>query len=202
MTAPITVVTATIPGRQKLLDRCLTSVYDQLEPVAKHLVCAMLPGSPATVECARAQNDLLPAVGTPWVMRLADDDQLLPHHTRTVLPYLHNNLFAPDVVYTYEASGNRPRFDCTGWPQDTLIEALEEANFFDASGAVIRTDKLLSVGGWPTEWEDGHFAGTKAYYEDWACWLALARAGARFVCVPEPTWVYDDGPHPRISTGT
>lgn len=198
MTAPITVITATIPGREELLGRCLASVYNQNVPVVMQLVCAQPPieSMPAPVHCALMQNSLLPAVTSEWVMRLADDDRLLPFHTQTVLPYLDD----ADVVYTFDAGGSRPRFDCTAWPQRQLVESLEEANFFDASAACIRTEALAYVGGWPTEWVDGHFAGTKAYYEDWALWLTLARAGARFVCVPVPTWVYDDGPHPRIST--
>jgi hypothetical protein len=203
MTAPVTVITATIPSRRAKLARCLDSVDAQTEPVTTHLVCAEppVPGMPATVHCALMQNSLLPAVRTEWTMRLADDDRLLPHHVATVLPWLHNRLFAPDVVYTWDAGGDRPRIDCTGWDRDDLVEALEEANFFDASGACVRTEALLEVGGWPTEWEDGHFVGTRAIFEDWACWLALARAGRRFVCVPEPTWIYDAGDHPRISTG-
>jgi hypothetical protein len=50
-------------------------------------------------------------VQTPWVAVLNDDDSWLPHHVETVLPHLHD----ADVVYTYDASGSKPRVDCNDW---------------------------------------------------------------------------------------
>jgi hypothetical protein len=205
MVTPVTVITATISGRETMLGRCLASIYAQTVPVEMQLVCARrpVPGVVPPVDCSLKQNALLPAVTTEWVLRISDDDELLPHHVETVLPYLTDQA---DVVYSFCASGNRPCIDCNDWPQAQLVKSLESANFIADCGVCTRTEVLRSVGGWPTEWEGGshlaggHFKGSVANFEDWACWLALARAGARFVCVPVPTWVYNDGPHPRIST--
>jgi hypothetical protein len=199
MRVPVTVVTATIPSREQLLVKCLRSVYAQTVPVEAHLVYAQppVPDMPAPVHCALMQNALLASVTTEWTMRLADDDQLLAHHVETLLPFLER----ADVAYSFDASGNRPRLDVTAWPQDKLVSTLEHGNFIDGSAVFYRTELLRQVGGWPTEWEDGRFAGMKAWFEDWGCFLELARAGARFVCAPEPTWLYNDGRHPRISNG-
>ena len=110
MRAPVTVVTATIPGREVLLMECLESVYRQSVEVEAHLVLAQscTEGLPSPVHCAKMQNALLASVTTEWTMRLADDDLLLPEHIATLMPYFDE---AADVIYSWDASGNRPKWN-------------------------------------------------------------------------------------------
>lgn len=208
MNAPITVITASIPGRKALLDRCIDSVYAQSWPVECHMIMCQPPqkGMVSTEHCARQQNLLLKAVETPWVIRLADDDMLLPNHVATVMPVLECD-DAPDVLYTYDAGMTRPRVDCTELTQEELIKAFEHQNWIDGSAVVTRTDMLRKVGGWPTEYEGlhphkgGHFKGLPMGYEDWAAFYLMAKEGATFMCLREFTWLYGAGTWDRISSG-
>src|ERR1017187_9815448 len=154
MRAPITVVTATIPGREALLGLNLASVYEQTREVEGHLVIAQScsEGLRPQVHVARQQNLLLDSVWTEFTMRLADDDRLLPHHVETVLPYLDE----ADVVYSWDANNDRPRVDCSEWGQDRLVAQFEKENWIDGSAVCIRTDMLRLVGGWPTGWVEGN----------------------------------------------
>jgi hypothetical protein len=203
MRAPITVVTASIPGREKSLSDTIASVYAQTVEVESHLVIAQSCSEklPSTLHCARQQNALLPAVSTEWTMRLADDDQLLPHHVETVMPFFDG----ADVVYSWDANRDRPHIDCTEWSQARLVDQFDHENFIDGSAVCIRTTLLRKVGGWPTDWvgdgplQGGHYKDTIIPFEDWACFSRLAKIGAKFRCVPQETWRYGNGSWPRIS---
>jgi len=202
VTAPVTVITATVPGREDLLARCLRSVYDQSRPVVEHIVVAQRKTTtePAQVACARAQNTALAAVTTPWVVRLADDDELLPNAVLNLMVWAEDH----DVVYGYEVAGNRQFLDYTTMDRAWLLAELGQRNGLDGSGTLVRTEALEDVGGWPTRWEDGAFQGNAfegrlAPYEDWALWLMLARHGYRFKAVYAPTWRMGVGDHGRIS---
>ena len=192
-----------------MLARCLKSVYEQQVEAECQLVMAqsITDGLNGIHHCSVMQSWVLPAVRSEFVMRLADDDALLPNHIETLLPYLGD----ADVVYSYDASGNRPREDCSMWPQSHLIAELGYRNWIDGSAVAIRTSSLRAVGGWPTEWDyqagkdvwhGGHFKGMRQDCDDHAVWYLLAQAGARFKCVPEATWVYDGAQgHNRLSEG-
>lgn len=207
----MTVVTASIPGREELLAKCVRSVYAQTKPVECHLVMAQppQPGIVSVAHCARQQNLLLQAVETEWTMRLADDDRLLPGHVEALLPWLSSEPFGDepwaDVIYSYDANMNRPRADCSDLSQEELVEQLGQRNWIDGSAVAIRTSSLREVGGWPTEYEGrhpgGHFKGLPMGYEDWACFYLLAQSGARFRCVPQFTWLYGTGAWAHISGG-
>ena len=212
----VTVVTPTIPGREAMLAENIRSVNAQTLPVDSHMIMSHPPVEemPSQVHCAHMQNWLLRSVVTPWVMRLADDDKLLPEHwaiySDFVSMLLQSSTIRPDVIYSWDASHNRPRVNCNGWSQDQLIDHLFRDNFIDGSAVVVNTMLLCQVGGWPSKWEDkppwgAHFVGHDgrplAAYEDWALWQVLARAGAKFVCIPEETWLYGAGDWPRISNG-
>jgi hypothetical protein len=204
--APITVITASIPGREALLGLTLASVYNQTVEVDAHLVMAQscTEGLIPPVHVAMQQNALLPAVRSTFCMRLADDDQLLPHHIETYLPHLAD----ADVIYSWDANGDRPRVDCNGWDTGRLCAELDRRNWIDGSAVAIRTVILKQVGGWPTDWVggshtdgSGRFVASNCVAEDWGCFIALAHAGARFRCIPEPTWLYGNGDWVRSSDG-
>jgi hypothetical protein len=195
-----------------MLAQCVDSVNAQTVPVDSHMIMSHAPvkGMASQVHCAHMQNWLLRSVVTPWVMRLADDDKLLAHHWAIYADLLRMPGILPDVIYSWDATHNLPRVNCNGWSQEQLIDHLFRENFIDGSAVAIRTELLFRAGGWPSLWEDkppwgGHFVGHDgrplAAYEDWALWQVLARAGAKFVCVPEETWLYGAGDWPRISNG-
>jgi hypothetical protein len=201
MTAPITVLTCTIPGREQLLAENIASVHAQSIPVACQLIHSHVddPAVQPMVQYAAAKNALLPAVQTPWVAVLNDDDSWLPHHIETV----QGELADVDVLYTWDASGSKPRVDCNGWSRGKLAETFAETNFLDGN-CLIRLSLLEQAGGFPTDWagpgpwEGGHYEGTNARFEDWALWQRLASIGARFRCAPVETWRCGDTPG-RIS---
>ena len=206
MSVSLTVLTPTIPGREDLLKACLRSVYEQRLPVEAHLVMAQppIPGMSPQLHCARQQTQLLAAVQTDWCMRLADDDSLLPHHVETLWPHTAD----ADVLYSWDANNNRPRVDVGAWSQAALVDYFTHSNCIDGSAVLTRTDLVRSVGGWPTEWEGpaslwdgGHFAGMRADCDDWALWYLLAKAGARFKCIPVESWLYGCGDWRRQSDG-
>ena len=192
--SPVTVVTGTIPGREQLLGECIASVFAQTHEVEGHVIYAQscTEGLWPPHHVALQQNVALAAVETTWTMRLADDDKLLPNHIETLEPYFDS----ADVIYSYDATDNLPRFDCTSMPQADLIDKLSTYNWIDGSAVAIRTEALRDVGGWPTDWDGNHhrrggkFHSTGLPAEDWSCFFSLAKLGARFRCVPALTWEY------------
>ena len=196
MKAPITVITATIPGREESLLTTLRSVYAQTMPVTEHLISAHTPDERmGMIQYVEAKNAVLDSVKTEWTAVLNDDDHWLPRHVETT----YHALNVADVIYTWDAGGTRPQGpDCVvnDWPQDLLIHILERGNFIDGN-MLIRTELLRDLGGWPVEWvgggqyEGGHYEGSPANFEDWELNLRLAHRGAKFFCVPERTWVYN-----------
>jgi hypothetical protein len=194
--APITVLTVTIPGREHLLAEQVATIFAQTVPVERQLICAHLPttSEEPQVHYSAAKNSMLPAVSTPWVAVLNDDDLWLPNHVETVLPHLKN----ADVIYTWDAGRSRPRMDCNDRSTQEIADQLGRANFIDGN-CLIRRKLLEKVGGFPTDWvgeklgQGGHYALTKACFEDWALWQRICRAGGRFRCVPVETWRYRMG---------
>lgn len=197
MTAPVTVLIPTMPGREEMLGEALASVYAQTVAPAAVLVRWSRPERIGPVHIAAQRNRLLAAVDTPWVATLDDDDLWRPDHLETVLPVLDFDV--TDVVHTWtDPEGTVPRVDVTGWPQPKLIAALRAGNFIP-SAALIRTETIRAAGGWSESGFDGRRYATWATWEDWDCWIRLAEAGARFVTVPKVTWEYRMGSWPRAS---
>ena len=203
MAAPITVLTTTIPGRERMLVENMESVYRQSVPVARQIIDAHHPdetlGEPM-VQYSKAKNRMLPGVKTQWVAVLNDDDFWLPNHVEQIAPHLKD----ADVIYTFESGNTRPRVNINEWTREQLIRQITFGNIIDGNSA-IRTSLLRKVGGFPTDWvgryppgQGGHYRDSPAIFEDQELWLKLLAAGARFRCVPEITYHYRTG-HDRIS---
>lgn len=197
----LTVTTASIPGREHHLAAAVASTVQ--EGVDAHLVCRKERSTPPQVACADAHNRMLRSVQTCWVQRLDDDNLWMPHHMATVAPILREYAAGGiDVLYTYAKGLPAEQKDCNEWTQQRLIAELSEKNFLDGSGAIVRTDTLRRVGGWPTDWWRDRFVsggwGEGKDYEDWELWRRLALSGCKFRCVPMETWVYQVGDWPRI----
>ncbi len=195
----ITVITPSIPERRRLLAEAIESVQIQTSPVEAHLIRVQEPplGVLSSAHLAVQLNALLAAVDTEWVAPLGDDDIYLPHHVEKIRPYLEQDV---DVVYSWAKDEYEPfRVDVSGWPPSQVARTLEECNFI-RSTITMRTELLRRVGGWTSEHRDGVFTETGVPYEDWDLLIRLARAGARFRCVPFETWVYRLGNWRRILT--
>jgi len=157
---------------------------------------AKATGPSRPVAIARAQNALLAAVETEWVLRLADDDQL----TYNAVELLLAASDGADVVYGPDRDGKAGITDVSGMGRSALVRFMFDGDTGEASGTLIRTEKLRSIGGFVTEWYGGHFHHAAVgsclhYYEDRATRQVLALMGARFKMAAGPTWVVGlDGP--------
>lgn len=207
MRAPITVITVTIPGREHLLAETIQSVYAQSIPVTSHLICAHdITDEAPMIQYVRAKNSLLPAISTPWVAVLNDDDIWFSNHVATVLPYL--NSMWNDVVYSWDAGGTRPRINVTSWPHQRLLDQMVEGNIIDGN-ALIRMSVLRQIGGFPSEWvggshtDGGHYRDSSSIFEDQEMWIRmLKKTKAQFRAVPVETWRYRVDTPDRIGGAT
>lgn len=163
----VTVITASLPERARLLAEAIASVVAQTVPVA-HLI-----GIDAGAGVAEIRNRLVAAADTEWVGFLDDDDLLDPHHVHTLLWASHG----ADVVIPY------CRFDGPPLPEGycnrpySRLE-LRRHGIFPIT-VLARRQAVLDVGG---------FSSTG--WDDWKLWNAMADAGARFATVRQVTWTY------------
>ena len=190
MTAPTTVIIATMPGREKFLAEARASVDAQTEQPADVLVRCEAPGAlgPNPLHLAHQRNQLLAEVKTPWVTILDDDDLWLPQHIKTIAG--HMAMGDADVIYTWPTERVVYMVDVNGWPTPMLAQQLRRTNLIP-SAATIRVAALEKVGGWSEDYDliNRRFA-SGCTWEDWDLWLRLAELGATFRCVPQPTWTY------------
>lgn len=174
----VAVVTSAIPERLDLLAESLDSVAKQSRQPDEQLICIDYQhrGTAATL------NRALRGVTSDFVAVLQDDDLLYPHHLETLL----DNCEGADVVY--------PRCDAD-WPvvnvdADFNPKLLRFCNYIPAT-ALIRTDTLRKVGGWPDDnWEDHEL------------WKRLLDVDAVFRKVDVVTWHYRRHGRPQKTFGT
>jgi hypothetical protein len=164
-----TVITATmLPERSGLLARAVDSVTRQTVKPDHHLIAVdyLRTGG------ARVYNLLASAVDSEWIALLPDDDVLYPQHLETLLDASPG----ADVVYSYcDVSGSEPREQYNRPFDPDLLRRSSVVSHV----ALVRTQLVLDIGGWD--------AG-QGY--DWRFWVKALDAGARFVSVPERTWLY------------
>lgn len=161
----ISVITPTIPGRERLFAECAASVKAAGFP---HLVGFDAAGEgPAAI-----RNRLLAQVTTPWALFVDDDDLLYPQYGQIVARHLADT----DVVYTawelVGADDPKPK------PGPFDAELLQRQNFIPVT-ACVRVSALRAVGGFPD-----------ARYEDHELWKAMSAAGYRFRYLPVIGWIY------------
>lgn len=191
----VTVVVPTIPPRAELLLRALDSITAQTRYPDAITIAIDNEGEGA----APTRNRGWRAAQTDFVAFLDDDDEFLPQHLERLMEVADD----ADMVYSW--------FEHVGWPewtperQDALAvmrngqlvhplgvpfgpeQAAHMKRFaFIPITALVRKSALEKSGGFPRplsrEWP-------RDDCEDWGGWLALLRTGARFVHVPERTWV-------------
>lgn len=169
----IAVLTPAIPERAEMLADALASVAGQTRPPDVHLIHV----DHERVGCASVQNRLLAgAMGAncDWVALLADDDILLPNHLELLVAAGAD----ADIVYSYCVVKGRPGWDPNaGFDPDRL----QRENYIPST-TLIRTELAVRLKGWRPDAANG--------WEDWDFWRRALAVGARFVCVPETTWIY------------
>ena len=161
----IAVLTPTIPERAEMLEECKASVRAQtLQPV-EHLIEL---DEKRTLACGPQLNRMAKRTDCEWLATLADDDLLLPHHLETLAAHADE----ADVVYSYcEVTGR-------DWSPNMPYDPDADMPQIPATALIRRS-----------LWEEVKW-GKDLRAEDNDFWLRCQRKGARFVCVPEVTWVY------------
>jgi len=177
--ADLTVITPTVPGRERLLAECVASVE---EAGLNHRVAVdWAREGPAAV-----RNRLVETVSTEWVVFLDDDDLLYPNYDATVAPHFASS----DLVYTgWDLEGAE---DPQPMPLDPFL--LWWRNTIPVT-ACVRTEVFRAVGGFPTDHQ----------LEDHGLWKAILGAWdhearrCRYRITYEPTvaWRYRRFPGSR-----
>lgn len=163
----VTVVTATIPGREHMLQEAIASVDGQTIRPAYHFIYVDVDGDGPAVTRNRMLND----VETEWVAFLDDDDLLDPHHL-DVLGSLHADVRASYCRFSGEeipAKFINRRYD---------RDVMRRHGIFGIT-VLARTDQIRQAGCFGSE-----------RYEDWALWNRMADDGCSFEVIPIETWTY------------
>jgi glycosyltransferase involved in cell wall biosynthesis len=187
MTAPISVLTATLGRRPKMLAEAIGSVHAQTLQPLEHVIVddgsysvgplddvhvlqvshrGLGPARNAGVDVARGEAIAL----------LDDDDLWHPHHLATLWSAMAES--GADVVYAdCEEQGRRDGYAVS--VRDFDADLLERENFICVPATLVRKSALVEAGGFG--------AGS---LEDWDTWKRMSRKGARFLHVPTITVTY------------
>lgn len=186
-------VIPTIPGREDLLDRALSSVRGQLACDPDIVVVCDVDRDGA----ATTRNRGLARVTTPWVAWLDDDDELLPWHLTSLLAACESS--GADLAYSYaEFIGSDDPLATSldgrlvkplGVPfgSEQLRHLRERGNFIPVT-YLVRTDPVRAVGGFPQP--NSFPARASQDCEDYGLLLRLLDAGVTFRHEPVISWRY------------
>jgi glycosyltransferase involved in cell wall biosynthesis len=172
----VTAVIPSIPPRARMLRQAVASVLSQTRPVDAISIAIdhNREGSAAT------RNRALFAASTEWCAFIDDDDQWKANHVERLLATAQET--NADVVYPWpEMNGmTDPRPDRFGKPFDP--DELRRGSYIPVT-SLVRTKLAQECGGF-------HF-GPNSPYDDHAFYLAMLDAGAKFVHLPERTWIWN-----------
>lgn len=171
----ITVVIPTIPPRRGLLKRAIGSVLGQTLPAAAISVAVDLDkeGSAAT------RNRALAAAATEFVAFLDDDDQFLPQHLELLSACQEST--GADVVYPWPqmVGAGDPRPDMFGKPFDAA--ELRRGSYIPVTSLVRTELAQIAKFRWRRD----------TPYDDHAFYLGLLNLDAKFVHLPQRTWLWN-----------
>jgi glycosyltransferase involved in cell wall biosynthesis len=162
----VTVITATLPEREELLQRAVTSVRLQTLLPQAHLIGTDYHRRGG----AAMKNDLAFAAQTKWIALLDDDDYLYPNHLSSLVEAAERD--GSDIAYSYDDGARMYR---VGFEPSAL-----RSGSIVSHNAIVRTALFKELGG---------FDLIKGY--DWHFWVKALDHGARFTLVQEATWFYD-----------
>lgn len=158
----VSVLTPTIRERAGMLGECVRSVRAQTDDRWEHLTLL----DDAQAGCSVTMNKLARRARGAWLLPLADDDLLLPGALRALLAGGAD----ADIVYA-----------------PPLVTGNEDRWWFYQAPPVIPSFALISA----TLWRDlGGYNEALSREEDRDFWTRALDAGATFVRVDEPVWVY------------
>ena len=159
----VSILTPTIPSRQRMLKECVASVKAQTTQTDwEHLTAVDETGE----GCARIMNRLARAGSGRWVLPLADDDLLLPGCLDSLLEAAGD----ADVAYS-----------------PPLVTGNEDRWWFFQEPPAIPSFGLIRRSLWERL---GGYDESLSREEDRVFWTAALDAGARFVRVDDPCWIY------------
>lgn len=164
----VSVLTPSVPERWAYLAECEASVRAQTFDRWEHLVAV----DDLREGCAVTMNRLAVEARGEWLLPLADDDLILPGCLETLLRAHHEEFpkINADVIYS-----------------PPLVTGNEDRWWFYQAPPAIPSFALIRA----SLWRDlGGYDETLTREEDRDFWVKAIAAGARFVRVDEPTWVY------------
>lgn len=189
----VAVVIPTIPGREELLGRALTSVRAQRRKADQ----IVIERDSERTGAWAARNRALARVTTDFIAWLDDDDTLRPNHLISCMRVLENSPDRPDLVYPRPrmiggtdptALTHQGRFPVSPWG---LRWTPEHAAHLRTNGSfipmthVVRTDLVRQVGGFRPGYDvGGRYRGED---EDYLIRI-MDQAGAIFEHLDAVTW--------------
>jgi hypothetical protein len=182
----ITVCIAAHPPRARngMLDRAVASVNRQT--LLPHRLVIQMDHNREGGDVTHSK--MLEGLTTPWVAFLDSDDELHPQHLERLLATALET--DADLVYPwFDVVGGTDPLGMFGQPFDG--DRMVNSNYIPVT-VLARTDLVQQVGGF----EALH---SEAKCEDWGLWIKLYRAGAKFVHLPERTWIWH---HHRNNTSS
>lgn len=191
----VAVVIPTIPGREKLLERALSSVRSQ-DRRADQIV---VERDSERTGAHASRNRALERVTTDCVAWLDDDDALKPNHLKVCMRVIENSPFRPDLVYPRPVmvGGTDPTalthqgiFPTSPWGLRFTREHaahIRKIGSFIPMTHITRTALVRDVGGFRPGYmvDGGRYRG-----EDEDYLIRLLDAGAEFEHVDAKTWYW------------
>lgn len=193
----VAVCIPTIPGREALLDRALTSVRAQTRPPDQIVVER---DSERTGAWA-ARNRALARVKTDVIAWLDDDDTLKPQHLRACMRVLEQSPFRPDLVYPRPvmvggvdptAVTHQGIFPTSPWglrfTEEHAAHIRHRGSFIPMTH-LVRTDRVREAGGFrPGVHIQDPVVGPRYRGEDEQYLIDLLDLGAVFEHLDAKTW--------------
>ncbi len=164
MTTLVSILTPSITERSQFLIECHRSVDAQT--LSQHEWEHLIEVDHHRTGCAATMNRLAARAVGDWVLPLADDDLLLPGCLKTLLDRADEG----DIIYA-----------------PPCLNSNEDRAWFFQAPPVIPSFALIKRDLWN---ELGGYDETLRHEEDRDLWIKALAAGARFVRVDEPCWVY------------
>lgn len=161
----VSILTPTIPGRERFLSECAASVRSQTLPAWKYEHLVLLDFE--RLGCSRTVNKLAEEARGEWLMILADDDLMLP---ACLEAHLAADDEGVDIVYAPPLVWGEPPDEFCGSPPG--IPSL----------SLIRTESWRRLGGYDERAD--HQEDRRLYEKAMERSMKFVRAEGR------PTWVY------------